>query len=558
MKQSTFGEALELALRMRGWSAARLAKEINLDSSYIRRWIRGDRVPSLHSGHAGWIAQALAPGFESDSARQALHDRFLERGFTAEEASAVGPEGAIGWLKRLLEEAQVHALKLPREDRLQWKRESGAKANMDGIVAEIGRLSEALDNEGSNGRASEPNAASWDRPAIRSFSLGREQTLTTIVSLLEQSLVSDDGPLELLYTFQSENGTFEGYPSLAERWRQGIVEALRRGGRVRPLIKLNKNTNRSVALISDMIAYLGRGGGYEPRYFARYGIYEPPREIFGVAGSWMLVCLSSEQTGSIDSAFLHRDKQECEAIAGHFEQLAARTEPLLRYYSEEQYFEENTKKDRKKGNLLVNNRDLGAMTLPLELWETYLRRSLDDDTAIKRHMERISERMKHFLDDSQSTRIIHVCPMAAIEHLLFRGEYYASNRYRKPAGDDGIRHIEHLIVLLKTLKHYELSLVSEEQSRSIPLSYWDVKDDHTVTFGIPHTGQWTETYVVLTEGTLASAFGEYFHQIRQLITPKYRDKKEVIAWLESRLTEAKLAFGGNRHSPLDSDRPSVS
>lgn len=45
-----FGKCLEMLLCVRGWSAARLAREINVDASYTRKWIRGTRVPSLQIG----------------------------------------------------------------------------------------------------------------------------------------------------------------------------------------------------------------------------------------------------------------------------------------------------------------------------------------------------------------------------------------------------------------------------------------------------------------------------------------------------------------------------
>jgi ribosome-binding protein aMBF1 (putative translation factor) len=41
--------ALELAARMaaRGWSRARAAKELDCDVSVLRRWLKGQRTPTL-------------------------------------------------------------------------------------------------------------------------------------------------------------------------------------------------------------------------------------------------------------------------------------------------------------------------------------------------------------------------------------------------------------------------------------------------------------------------------------------------------------------------------
>lgn len=35
-----FGHLLEYLLEIKGWKAARLAKELNVDQSYIRKWVR--------------------------------------------------------------------------------------------------------------------------------------------------------------------------------------------------------------------------------------------------------------------------------------------------------------------------------------------------------------------------------------------------------------------------------------------------------------------------------------------------------------------------------------
>lgn len=46
-----FGTCLNRLLLIREWSASKLAKEISIDPSYLRKWVRCERVPSLKSSY---------------------------------------------------------------------------------------------------------------------------------------------------------------------------------------------------------------------------------------------------------------------------------------------------------------------------------------------------------------------------------------------------------------------------------------------------------------------------------------------------------------------------
>jgi transcriptional regulator with XRE-family HTH domain len=68
MKETVmFGRCLIELLTVKGWSAARLSREINLDPSYIRKWIKGERVPPIKSDYIEQIVDNLC-SFCSNSA----------------------------------------------------------------------------------------------------------------------------------------------------------------------------------------------------------------------------------------------------------------------------------------------------------------------------------------------------------------------------------------------------------------------------------------------------------------------------------------------------------
>lgn len=70
IQKETFGVQLKELLTIRGWSAAQLAKALNIDASYVRRWIRGNRTPALNSNYVDQIADALCNGLTKNTARR--------------------------------------------------------------------------------------------------------------------------------------------------------------------------------------------------------------------------------------------------------------------------------------------------------------------------------------------------------------------------------------------------------------------------------------------------------------------------------------------------------
>ena len=69
-----FSNCINNFLLLREWSASKLAKEINIDSSYLRKWVRGERVPSLKSDYIQQIAISISFGLESPSKKDMYID----------------------------------------------------------------------------------------------------------------------------------------------------------------------------------------------------------------------------------------------------------------------------------------------------------------------------------------------------------------------------------------------------------------------------------------------------------------------------------------------------
>jgi len=110
---TTFGKCLEDLLYARGWSSARLARELYIDASYVRKWVRGERVPSLNSDYVAKIVDSLVSGISAPVAEVLVQS-------CGENTSKVTKLREV--VSKRLYEAQLASLKLAPEERKNAER----------------------------------------------------------------------------------------------------------------------------------------------------------------------------------------------------------------------------------------------------------------------------------------------------------------------------------------------------------------------------------------------------------------------------------------------------
>ena len=211
--------------------------------------------------------------------------------------------------------------------------------------------------------------------------------------------------------------------------------------------------------------------------------------------------------------------------------------------TEDAYFEYVVLKDRQGGDFFGIAYDLYSYTIPMNLWENYLMRSLKRKEAIKPHMERLAERSQLFLENVKKYKIKHIYRIEAINHLVTTATYASGDKYQMPTPEEVLEHLKNLIYLLRTYKNFEIALLSENQSDTIYNFPWEVKGSSTVVMTTTDSKKENSLInLAITEETIASAFHDYFLDIWDRIIPKYRDKEYIISWLE----EQAIWFENNK------------
>jgi transcriptional regulator with XRE-family HTH domain len=516
----------------RGWSAARLAREINLDPSYIRRWIKGDRVPSVKSDYVEQIAECLCRG--TDSQGMASHMRVYaialnELGFHNESSKPVKEA-----VKDALMESQIFSLKFSPKERILK-----SATTEDDIVSLLGRIGKEKRNAGGyDGDFNTPGGIG----AVPAIVKGREAILHAYIALIKAARECRNlRKGKIILTFQSESHPFDGYPKLEEYWRSNLCAALEEGWEADHILRLNKDITRSMKLVKRIVQTVGLDNHYHPYYFEKYGTLSPAYDVIIVEGIGALVSFSTEDADYVDTAFFYNADEAVKSLERYYMQIFGSLKPLLGVYTLDEYFVFNTEADRKPGDRFIIRNDLDSMSMPYSLWVKYLSRVFKDDNEAEPHLRRIKTRLDSFLQQVERYKFMNICSTQAIENLINSREYLYDNVYRVPMPEEIIEHLENIVHLLKTYENYEIGLLTENQMNLLPPAFWEIKGDYSVIIDMwyPREGRGSAAepglFLAITEATIAGSFREHFLDIWEKISPRYRDREYVIKWFEEKL-----------------------
>lgn len=524
----TFGKCLNELLLARGWSAAQLSREISTDSSYIRRWIRGERVPALKTEFTDEIAYSLSRGIdkERNNIRTALLNTMTEMGFPVSTDHSLRDT-----IKECLSTSQVYSLKLNIEER-----KKRSKLHDENITNLLSYSRSAYESTIASDPL-KPEAASLSDPFA--FLQGRQAILKAAISLINKASHSEK-PGEILLTFQGDYDIPEK-SELHKEWSRAFTSALRKGWNIRHLIRLNRNMNRSFRIIHRIFNWMGHSGKYEPYYFSKYGSSTPANELIIVKNVGALICYNTGDSEYVDMAIYVHQKDALDALIRYFEKLALHTEPIIKLLNMDEYFYQTTVKDKTPGDHYLSFNDLHTLTYPYSIWCKYLQRTLSDPAEIERHAGQIKSRLEAFYDQIERYKYRIICPAKAIEYLVKSNRYYLQNKYQKPTKVDIIEHLKHLIKLLEAHSNFELALLDDNQKELLSPRNWEVKGENSVIMSLYSISdeeyEKNPIYFSISEGTIAGSFKDYYNELWERITPRCKDKSYVIAWLKQQMTE---------------------
>lgn len=520
--RKSFGDCLNEILILRGWSASKLGREIYVDSSYVQKWVRGERVPSLQSDYIDKISNALSFGL-NDKGRSllsaSLNDECRYRGVDADNNMPL-PE----IIAALLKTTQIISLS-PHT----VKRDIKTRRKEKDILNVLHLLTNKSEPGGEN---TDRSSVLYEFSIIPAYLEGREQILKAALSILNVAALDAEagGGGELFITFQSQTNCFDGYASLYILWADLVAEILKKGWNIYYLYRLDRNVHRTLKLVGEIVDLARYSNQFYPVYFSKYGTVSPPSELFIAKNVGALMCFSAGRDAYIDRAFFYRRKDAVQALYDYAASMCCETDSLLKPLpSENDFHEFITSKDRKPGDFYSICPDLYMLTIPLNLWEKYLKRSLKNNKDIELHMGRIKERINIFHEDVKRYKVRLICPLRALEHMAGECGYLHFNRYQAPEADDILEHLNNILNLLKTYNNFEIAFIGENQLGSFPDSILEVKSRSSVVISTKNPeDSHKNVCFAITEETIAEAFHDYFLGLWERIVPVNRDKECII------------------------------
>lgn len=514
-----FGQCLNMLLVFRGWSASKLAKEINVDPSYVRRWVRGERTPSLQSEYINKISHAFLHRNQSDSYKANFINELNRIGIYLDKDKDFSV-----LLKEVLKTSQIYSLSLNKASK---KSETNEKDI-------LGLLECIKTHNTSDFKKSHSYNLSIKKDTIMQFISGRENVLSSFIMLLKKA--ANNKTLlekEIYITFQSKTNYFEGIPELYSIWTSIIRILLENGWTIHYLYRLNKNTERSLKLVKEIIEWCGFSNKFFPSYFVKYGIENPPADFIIVKGLGAMHCFGADSNDFIDRAFFYDQPESIDAIYKHVMKMYCQTRNLMTMHNTiEKYWEVVTNKDSYPGDLFVQTSELYSLTIPISLWKKYIDRSIENEYERKLHLERLDKRIKLFYQDIIKYKVRYFVDLECLLHMIKTGQYLYFNEYQKPELEDIYTHLQYIIYLLETYENFELGILTEKYAKLFQGVHWEVKSDTVIisTFDLVNNN-----YIIhytITEETMANAFHDYYLELWEQIPPKYKDKELVIAWFK--------------------------
>jgi transcriptional regulator with XRE-family HTH domain len=517
-KSRGFGGCLGKLLRDKQWSVQALANELDVERSLVYKWLRGDRTPQLISNYVARIAAILS--------------------LTPEERAD-------------LESGQVWSLSAPRPPRPP--KQPGSQ-NVQRLLSvrpkPLAASKESVEGEGLR----LPNR----RNVIRSGVIhGRVEALQAMLSLIDAAPAPVD-PLDetastiCLTSVEGSSWNEHERSEYLQTWCVVISRAMARGWRFCHLVRLDKNTDRTLAMARLMLDLMGTGQ-YTALCSYASQLVLPAVELLVIPGIAAVQYFATQTMTSVDAALILKKREEVALAHAYFQRAAAGAKPLVRAFLPDDWVAFASSRveaeEQYGGHVLVKD-GLSQLSEPPE-WA-------DRDAQWVRHSRYGGEKLSALIDTRKRQLAAfeahvkrhtyrEICPMRAVKRLMQMGHYLQDSDvdfFVEPVADR-IAHLEHVIALLRAHEHYELALVDVEQEDEIPVltnRYWEViggmrvftnlhvPDSRSINF---HSG------IVIAEPSLVGAFQSYFDDLWERVALRDKDKGFVIWWLERQLDSVR-------------------
>lgn len=447
-------------------SNIKLAKALSVDPSLISRWRTGDRVPSTSSNHF----HALGRYFESLARTERSKIKLLETMHLDLSENKYIDKNLHQIIEEWLESPSTHTSNLVEQ--LLQRIITGPVVSNDPEL--IKRQIKALEGLLSGKRAK--------NEVLKGLEGKRSGVLLFLSEVCKQT-----SPITLLLYSDEKMDWLTEDPEFYNAWSLLMFNILTSGHRIKIIHTIQRDLDEMIFAIKRWMP-LYMTGAIEPYFFpkANNGLFK--RTLFIAPGTVALTSTSLPEFVDSADQFIYTDKSRIESLTDEFNAFLSMCKPLMKIFTP---------------------KDFDAF---VDLQKEYYGEHHD--------MITLSSTLHSALPDEHQKLIR--------KHLL-RDKYTEIISYSEEMSMDpeNLKHIDHLLQLLKTYDNYQICLYKNNTPTSLALAYKKStgvilvkKDDPQIVFAFNHPH-------------MTDAFESYMHEIIHQIPKHMKNKKDVIRRLKA-------------------------
>lgn len=557
-----FGDCLLRLLSCLHIKYSRLAKGINIDPSLVNRWIHGGRVPAYNSNYidliANYISSYIINSFQEKFIQDTLNQIYYgkkcsEEMYICEKVSYV------------LKEAQGYSIEIKKKAQSRIKM-AAVNNSVSGLLSKSNVNSTIEHGNGFStyihSLAEKDNASSFKIapgfllgfPKVESRIItGNKEVLQCMIALIQAASQKEGNEEEpILITFNRDINSLPAYEykEFLTALEKVLLNDLNRGWKITTLIRIDNNIDRMMEVIHDILLFPAIGN-YEPYYVNKYYLFSTGREMLVIPGIGAMITFPLASHSQEESALYIENKDAVKMLCGHYYHLLSMAHPLLKKYPSEKsmvFMKMLAEYEEKHGSRCHYSKDINSLTIPLSLYEKYLRTADKPMSELMEIIELHKRRLQAFNSNVKDYKYKDICTMESIERLIHYSRYPSDNLSLlgecKPARENIIMHIDNIIFMLEKYDNYEIAFVNETQLHCEAKSIWIIngkaatftKTQHSENLGYDNYDlNNPEIYLSIEEPTIINTFEVYFMDLWNSIAPLYKDKKKVITWLKAQI-----------------------
>ena len=549
MKENiTFGECLSNILTAIDLKSSRLAREINIDSSLVYKWLRNERIPPIESTYINLIIKSIEKRLTYSAQRDALISILDTQGSSRYEAS---DSYILNQLKLCLQNAQSYSIRLHNERKSQNKLHSSKISVIADYMDNINELKptsacgnldcEMVECPEENNLELENYTCGHDHVHMIK---GNREVLSSAIKLLQQAIHHPSHEGTILITFNSDFNLLLGENNFSHIWIDTLYHLLRKGWDIIFKIRLDSSISRTIRIIEyiQMLLSVGNVSIYYDKLPAEYMF---GTELCIVPKTGALFSFSTSMNNQVDNGFLFHSKNSINMLSDRFFYELNSSKPLMKAYPSQihsEFQQAFADSEEDPGDKYVFKRGLSTISIPMDLYEKYLNLSskTDYDASYRLFLHR--RRVDAFENQVKYFKFKDICLIESLYDLVNKQQYSYDENYmfggNLPDRQDIITHLEYLITLLKKYNNYDLAVISQSHFSNIANINWMVKGKNKVMIEIFKNDRidnrdHKELNFIITEKNVASAFHDYFYILWDSIPEANKNKKNIIAQLKS-------------------------